>query len=201
MKKWSRGYLRRAFRGHKVVVGNYPMRFDDYLAYLDGARADDAPLYLFDCAFARKAPQLAADYTVFLPNMAHHPQALIAWPGCVQFKPGPRDWRSQAVHQQLIHISGCMSGAVSLFGGPICRARRGCTPRLQVCSHAILQHLPSRMLILNCPCAAIHSPLYHEMGTSSACHSAAASRDSTRHSTALVSLRDHSKAQSLRAGG
>ena len=45
-------------------MGNSPMAFNDYLAYLDGATADDAPLYLFDSAFARKAPQLAADYTV-----------------------------------------------------------------------------------------------------------------------------------------
>lgn len=62
-KKWTRGYLRRAFKGQKVVAGNYPMTFDDYLSYLDGA-TDDMPLYLFDCKFAAKAPALAADYSV-----------------------------------------------------------------------------------------------------------------------------------------
>ena len=39
------------------------MSFDNYLAYMDGS-ADDMPLYLFDCKFADKAPQLAADYQV-----------------------------------------------------------------------------------------------------------------------------------------
>ncbi len=39
------------------------MDFDDFLAYSD-ASTDDMPLYLFDCKFAAKAPQLAADYEV-----------------------------------------------------------------------------------------------------------------------------------------
>lgn len=63
LKKWTRQYLREAFQGHKVVVGNYPMAFDDYLAYADSA-IDDMPLYLFDCKFAAKAPRLVADYSV-----------------------------------------------------------------------------------------------------------------------------------------
>jgi len=41
------------------------MSFEDYLAYTD-ASTDDMPLYLFDCDFAHKAPQLAADYEVRL---------------------------------------------------------------------------------------------------------------------------------------
>ena len=62
-KKWTRKYLRRAFKGHAVVAGNYPMAFDDFLAYSDEA-TDDMPLYLFDCEFAAKAPKLATDYKV-----------------------------------------------------------------------------------------------------------------------------------------
>ncbi|BDA49233.1 Bifunctional arginine demethylase and lysyl-hydroxylase JM [Coccomyxa sp. Obi] len=62
-KKWTRKYLRKAFKGHKVVAGNYPMDFDDFVAYSDAA-TDDMPLYLFDCKFAAKAPKLAADYEV-----------------------------------------------------------------------------------------------------------------------------------------
>ena len=61
-KKWTRGYLRKAFKGQNIVAGNYAMAFDDYLAYMDGASADEMPLYLFDCKFAAKAPSLAADY-------------------------------------------------------------------------------------------------------------------------------------------
>jgi hypothetical protein len=62
-KKWTRKYLRKAFKGQAVVAGNYPMAFDDFLAYSDGA-TDDMPLYLFDCEFAAKAPKLATDYKV-----------------------------------------------------------------------------------------------------------------------------------------
>lgn len=42
------------------------MSFEDYLSYTD-ASCDDMPLYLFDCKFAQKAPQLAADYKVSRP--------------------------------------------------------------------------------------------------------------------------------------
>ena len=48
------------------MAGNYDMSFDDYLAYTD-AQTDDMPLYLFDCKFAEKGPQLAADYKVAGP--------------------------------------------------------------------------------------------------------------------------------------
>ena len=62
-KKWTHKYLQKAFKGQTVVAGSYAMSFEDYLAYMDGS-ADDMPLYLFDCKFADKAPQLAADYKV-----------------------------------------------------------------------------------------------------------------------------------------
>ena len=62
-KRWTRRYLQKAFEGQTVVAGSYAMSFADYLAYMDGS-ADDMPLYLFDCKFADKAPQLAADYKV-----------------------------------------------------------------------------------------------------------------------------------------
>ena len=67
-KRWTRAYLRKAFKGQKIVAGNYSMSFEDYLAYTD-ASTDDMPLYLFDCDFAHKAPQLAADYKVRLPGL------------------------------------------------------------------------------------------------------------------------------------
>ena len=66
-KKWTRAYLQKAFKGQTVVAGNYDMSFDHYLAYAD-ASTDDMPLFLFDCTFAKKAPQLAADYTVYSPS-------------------------------------------------------------------------------------------------------------------------------------
>ncbi len=62
-EKWTRKYLSEAFHGQAVVVGEYPMGFDDYLAYMD-ANVDEMPLYLFDKHFADKAPALAADYKV-----------------------------------------------------------------------------------------------------------------------------------------
>ncbi len=65
-KKWTHAYLRKAFKGQAIVAGNYSMSFEDYLAYAD-ASCDDMPLYLFDCKFAQKAPQLAADYKVSRP--------------------------------------------------------------------------------------------------------------------------------------
>ena len=66
--RWTRAYLRKAFKGQKIVAGNYSMSFEDYLAYTD-ASTDDMPLYLFDCDFAHKAPQLAADYEVEFPAL------------------------------------------------------------------------------------------------------------------------------------
>ena len=65
-KKWTRAYLRKAFKGQAIFAGNYSMSFEDYLSYTD-ASCDDMPLYLFDCKFAQKAPQLAADYKVSRP--------------------------------------------------------------------------------------------------------------------------------------
>ena len=62
-QKWERAYLQRAFSKSPVVVGSYEMLFEDFLAYCDESR-DDMPLYLFDKHFAKRAPELAADFEV-----------------------------------------------------------------------------------------------------------------------------------------
>ncbi len=62
-RKWTRKYLRKAFKGKRIVAGNYDMRFSDYRAYVRQSR-DDMPLYLFDKEFVKKAPHLADDYQV-----------------------------------------------------------------------------------------------------------------------------------------
>ena len=45
MKRWSRRYLQRAFRGGRVLVGDQPISFDAYCRYADANR-DELPLYL-----------------------------------------------------------------------------------------------------------------------------------------------------------
>jgi hypothetical protein len=45
MKRWSRRYLQRAFKGGRVVVGDQPIFFDAYCRYADANR-DELPLYL-----------------------------------------------------------------------------------------------------------------------------------------------------------
>ena len=65
MQKWSREHLKDSFAGCQVTVGDYEMRFKDFLQYLD-LNSDDMPLYLFDKEFATKAPQLADDFQVCL---------------------------------------------------------------------------------------------------------------------------------------
>jgi len=62
-KAWNRRLLNSAFSSSEVTVGDYKMRFRDFLLYSD-QNTDDMPLYLFDKDFARKAPQLADDYEV-----------------------------------------------------------------------------------------------------------------------------------------
>lgn len=61
--KWTQKYLKKAFRGQQILAGDYPMSFDNFLAYSRQSK-DEMPLYLFDKHFAHKAPQLAADYQV-----------------------------------------------------------------------------------------------------------------------------------------
>ncbi len=63
MERWSRKYLRKAFKHKPVIVGEYPMAFQNYLTYMD-ASSDEMPLVLFDKHFADKAPELAQDYEV-----------------------------------------------------------------------------------------------------------------------------------------
>lgn len=62
-RSWSTGYLRRAFEGSSVIVGDAPMAFDAYMSYCEGQR-DEAPLYLFDKEFCEKAPAMAGAYAV-----------------------------------------------------------------------------------------------------------------------------------------
>jgi hypothetical protein len=62
-KKWSNKYLRKAFAGGNVIVGNAPMAIDTFLAY-QADTADEMPLYLFDKTFCDTAPQLAQEYSV-----------------------------------------------------------------------------------------------------------------------------------------
>lgn len=63
MKKWSRAYLKKAFKGGMVLVGDQPIPFDSYCKYAD-TNTDELPLYLFDKTFCETAPKLAQDYTV-----------------------------------------------------------------------------------------------------------------------------------------
>ena len=69
LHKWSPKYLKMAFKGQHTIAGDYPMTVDNFLAYSQRCR-DEMPLYLFDKHFAKKAPQLAADYQAGL-RLAH----------------------------------------------------------------------------------------------------------------------------------
>ena len=61
--KWDLPYLERALEGRTVHAGGYEFEPAKFFRYLARSR-DEQPLYLFDKAFAAKAPQLAADYAV-----------------------------------------------------------------------------------------------------------------------------------------
>ena len=63
LQRWTPAYLKKAFKGQSVLAGDYPMSFDNFLSYSQRS-CDEMPLYLFDKHFAKKAPQLAADYKV-----------------------------------------------------------------------------------------------------------------------------------------
>jgi len=60
---WSMDYLRRAFQGSPVIVGDAPMAFDAYMSYCEQQR-DEAPLYMFDKDFCDKAPAMAREFEV-----------------------------------------------------------------------------------------------------------------------------------------
>jgi Cupin-like domain/F-box-like len=63
--KWSKERLRETCAFAPFIAGGYDFAMRDYLDYSDRIEGRcDQPLYLFDSGFARKAPQLAADYTV-----------------------------------------------------------------------------------------------------------------------------------------
>eukprot|EP00741_Cyanophora_paradoxa_P009395 tig00000144_g9101.t1 len=61
--RWTRENLLRRFGEARFDVSGYQMRLADYMAYADGTR-DDQPIYLFDKAFAKKAPEMAGEYSV-----------------------------------------------------------------------------------------------------------------------------------------
>lgn len=63
LQKWSSNHLKKAFSGQQILAGDYPMSFENFLAYSQRSH-DEMPLYLFDKYFADKAPQLADDYKV-----------------------------------------------------------------------------------------------------------------------------------------
>ena len=131
-KKWTRGYLRKAFKGQTIMAGDYPMAFDDYLAYMDGC-ADEMPLYLFDCTFASKAPQLAADYSVSGSVAALMSHAAVLCADCIQKVAGTANIRDL----------GRTAGTRGLCRGPLGRPGGAGSPRLQVvlrCMHACIVH-------------------------------------------------------------
>lgn len=63
LQRWTPAYLKKAFKGQSVLAGDYPMSFDNFLAYSQRSH-DEMPLYLFDKHFAEKVPRLASDYKV-----------------------------------------------------------------------------------------------------------------------------------------
>ena len=60
---WNRAHFSEIFKDHKVVVGNYPMKFENYLRYCD-AQQDEMPLYLFDKTIFDKCPCLEDDFAI-----------------------------------------------------------------------------------------------------------------------------------------
>ena len=60
---WNRARFSEIFKDHKVVVGNYPMKFENYLRYCD-AQQDEMPLYLFDKTIFDKCPCLEGDFAI-----------------------------------------------------------------------------------------------------------------------------------------
>ena len=80
LQRWTPAYLKNAFKGQSILAGDYHMSYDNFLAYSQRCR-DEMPLYLFDKHFARKAPQLAADYKVepLLLNSCGKPGSQNLW--------------------------------------------------------------------------------------------------------------------------
>ena len=59
---WTEESLRGRFGSGKFNVGGHEMQLDNFFDYCR-ATVDEQPLYLFDKAFATKAPPLAREYT------------------------------------------------------------------------------------------------------------------------------------------
>lgn len=62
---WSKESFQERFGEIRFNAGGFEFPLDRYLAYADAVVGRcDQPLYLFDCGFAKKAPELAAEYSV-----------------------------------------------------------------------------------------------------------------------------------------
>lgn len=65
LHKWTREYLSEQYAQHTLNAGGYSFKLGDYFRYCDAVHAaDDQALYIFDSAFATKAPALADDFSV-----------------------------------------------------------------------------------------------------------------------------------------
>ena len=120
----------QGLQGQNIVAGNYAMAFDDYLAYMDGASADEMPLYLFDCKFAAKAPSLAADYSVsgalIDVLLLHAPPSFRSCTGL------NRDFKVVFPKRTANSGDWGAAGAGGVRRGPLCRPGGAGPPRLQV---------------------------------------------------------------------
>jgi hypothetical protein len=62
-KKWSLQYFVEHHGSKLFRCGAVDIRVDDFVTYLNSCK-DDRPLYMFDCRFGEKCPDLASDYSV-----------------------------------------------------------------------------------------------------------------------------------------
>jgi len=60
-KRWTREYLLAACGATRFRCGPLDLTLSEYFEYMD-RMVEERPLYLFDCKFADKVPQLGADY-------------------------------------------------------------------------------------------------------------------------------------------
>lgn len=60
---WNRTFFEECFEDHRVIVGNFEMRFKDYIQYCDN-QEDEMPLYLFDKTIFDKVSALQGHFTI-----------------------------------------------------------------------------------------------------------------------------------------
>lgn len=60
---WNRTFFEESFKETKVIVGNYEMKFKDYIQYCDN-QEDEMPLYLFDKTIFDKVSALQGHFTI-----------------------------------------------------------------------------------------------------------------------------------------